>query len=304
MLRPWRGCGPRSPGLCPPITPSRTGRRSPGSTHAPTWPGRPPGAVLPDLVADLAALQAVLHRTEEESIRRRLWSPGGKLAALIAMANAASGRRRQARDWWVAARHAADASGDRDLRVWVRGYEAMSVLYARRPLEAALKRADEAMAIAGPRPCAAVLEAMAARDQALAIRGDGDAAGETSAVMERLFGTLPPAPADDRLSVHAWPETALRHTQAFVFTHSGDGRAADRAVTADLYVPVYTEPPTTPRPHSAGAGSRSAPGGRRPRRVSPCWPPAGRAPSSASPSVSPWPREAGGPTPRLRRPRS
>lgn len=196
---------------------------------------RTPGAILSDLAADLTALQGAIRRASDEYIRRRLCSPGGKLAALVAMTTATLGDHRRARDWWATARHAADASDDQDLQVWVRGYEAMSSLYARRPLHVVLKRADEAITIAGQRhPCAAVLEAMAARAQALAIRGDSDAAEETVMAMERLFETLPTASADDRLSVTVWPETGLRHTQAFVFTHTSSTQAADRAVDAAL----------------------------------------------------------------------
>lgn len=195
----------------------------------------PPEVVLPNLAADLTAIQAAIRQASDEALRRRLCSPGGRLAALVAMTTGALGDHRQARDWWAAARHAADASGDRDLQVWVRGYEAMSSLYARRPLKVVLKRAEEAIAIAGDRrPGAAVLEAMAARAQALAIGGDRAAAEKTVTAMNRLFEALPASSADDRLSVTAWPETALRHTQTFVFTHTGHMRAADQAAAAAL----------------------------------------------------------------------
>ncbi|WP_026402710.1 helix-turn-helix domain-containing protein [Actinomadura rifamycini] len=189
----------------------------------------PPGALLPDLAHDLVRLQRIVRAVDDAGARRGLCAPAGKLAALVAMTVATLGHARQARDWWKTARHTADASADRNLRVWVRGYESMSALYAGRPLAPVLRLADEAIAIAGSSSGAAVLEAMAARAQALALLGrTGDAAGAVRA-MEDRFERLPQAPADERLSTGAWPETALRHTAAFTYTCVRDAARAERA---------------------------------------------------------------------------
>lgn len=194
----------------------------------------PPEKLLPDLAADIVTLQNSIRTANSDTAKKGLCGPAGKLAALVAMTVATLGEPRQARDWWKTARHTADASPDRDLKVWVRGYEAMNALYSGRPLPLVLKRADEAVAIAGDTCGAAVMEALASRAQALALLGRAQDAEETIQTMQERFGGLPAATADDRLSTSAWPETALRHTAAFTYTHTGNAVCADRAQTAAL----------------------------------------------------------------------
>ncbi|MGI5201644.1 hypothetical protein ACQEU6_08690 [Spirillospora sp. CA-108201] len=195
----------------------------------------PPNALVSDLAADLVALLNSVQSTPGGAVREDLCGPAGKLAALMAMTVSNLGHRRHARDWWKTARHTADASRDLDLRVWVRGYEAMNALYSARPLSMVLRLSQDAVRIAGPRTGAAVLEAMAARAQALSMmdgRAEDAAAamGELADRWERLPSTTP----DDRLATGAWPETALHHTAAYTYTHTGDTALAERARTAAL----------------------------------------------------------------------
>lgn len=131
----------------------------------------PPHELLPDLAADLVSLLTSIRTISEGATRNDLCGPAGKLAALMAMTVSTLGERRHARDWWKTARHAADASRDQDLQVWVRGYEAMNSLYSRRPLSVVLRLADQAIAIGGRAAGAAALEAMASRAQAPAMMG-------------------------------------------------------------------------------------------------------------------------------------
>jgi transcriptional regulator with XRE-family HTH domain len=195
----------------------------------------PPELLLPALAHDLVRLQRTIRTTGGEGLRLSLCAPAGKLASLIAMTVATLGQPRQARDWWKTARHSADASNDRDLKIWVRGYEAMSALYSGRPLPLVLKLADEAIAIAGTSPGGAVLEAMAARAQVLAMLDDRASEAEaTIRAMEDRFGRLPHTTADDRLTTGAWPETALQHTAAFTYTNTGNTAEAERAQIAAL----------------------------------------------------------------------
>jgi hypothetical protein len=114
----------------------------------------------------------------------------------------------------------------------------MQALYERRPVEMVLSRAEEAISIAGDRPRAAVLEAMAARAQALATLGRAREAEECIRQMERLFSALPGSSAHERMSPRAWPETGLRHTQSWVLTHTGHRDAArSQEVALALYPP-------------------------------------------------------------------
>ncbi|XVQ10303.1 helix-turn-helix domain-containing protein [Spirillospora sp. CA-255316] len=194
----------------------------------------PPEVLLPELAHDLVRIQHAIRAAEGESLRQSLCAPAGKLAALVAMTVATLGETRQARDWWKTARHIANASTDRDLQVWVRGYEAMSALYSQRPLPLVLRLADEAIAIAADSPGAAVLEAMAGRAQALAVLGHREEAEATVHAMEDRWSRLPHTTADERLSTGAWPATALHHTAAFTYTHTRNASAAGREQEAAL----------------------------------------------------------------------
>jgi hypothetical protein len=198
----------------------------------------PAAELLRDLAVDVVALQQRIRATADEGRRRDLCRPGGQMAMLMALTVGALGNKREARQWSQTARHIADASADTDLRVWVRGYEAMQALYERRPPELVLWRAEEAISIAGDRPRAAVLEAMAARAQALATLGREREAEDGIRQMETLFSALPGASAHERMSPRAWPETGLRHTQSWVFTHIGHPDAArDQEAALALYPP-------------------------------------------------------------------
>ncbi|MFD0850876.1 helix-turn-helix domain-containing protein [Actinomadura adrarensis] len=202
----------------------------------------PPRVLLPALAHDLVRLQSAIRAARGAQLRRDLCGPAGKLAALVAMTIATVGEARQARDWWVTARHTADSSNDLDLRVWVRGYEAMSSLYAGRPLSMVLRRADEALEIAGDGSGAAVLEAMAGRAQALAVIGRAAEAEAMIRIMEDRFSRLPQTTPDERLSTGAWPETGLRHTAAFTYTYTRNAAEADRAQAAALALYPTTMP--------------------------------------------------------------
>jgi transcriptional regulator with XRE-family HTH domain len=202
--------------------------------HGHAFLATPPEVLLPDLAHDLVRLQRTIRITSGEALRQSLYQPAGKLAALVAMTVASLGLPSQARDWWKTARHAADASADRELKIWVRGYEAMSALYAGRPAALVLRLADEAIAIAGTSPGGAVLEAMAGRAQVLAMLGRDVEAEATIHAMQDRFARLPATTADERLSTGTWPETALRHTAAFTFTYTRNAAQAERAQTAAL----------------------------------------------------------------------
>lgn len=194
-----------------------------------------PDVLLPDLAADLVTLLDSIRSVGGDTVRQDLCAPAGKMAALMAMTVATLGERRHARDWWKTARRTADASGDRGLKVWVRGYEAMNALYSERPVSVVLRLANEAIEIAGDAAGAEVLEAMASRAQALAMMdGRGREAENAIHDLEERFTRLPSAAPDDRLATGSWPETALHHTAAFTYTHTGDSVQAERARTAAL----------------------------------------------------------------------
>ncbi|GLZ08737.1 hypothetical protein Acsp03_62030 [Actinomadura sp. NBRC 104412] len=205
----------------------------------------PPRLMLPTLAQDLVHLQHIIRDTKGtglRSLRQSLSGPAAKLAALVAMTVATLGDPRQARDWWKTARHTADASTDLNLRVWVRGHEAMSALYSLRPIPLVLRLADEAIGLAGESGGAAMMEAMASRAQALAILGRAAEAENVIHELETQFARLPQAPVEDRLRTGAWPETGLHHTAAFTYSYTGSYPLAERAQEAALALYPETMP--------------------------------------------------------------
>ncbi|MBT2207032.1 hypothetical protein [Actinomadura sp. NEAU-AAG7] len=194
----------------------------------------PPDQLLPDLAADVVTLLAALQSARGSNMRA-LCGPAGKLAALTAMTVSTLGQRRHARDWWKTARHASDASKGRDLRMWVRGYEAMNALYSGRPLSMVLRLSQDAIQIGGNHVGAAALEAMATRAQALSMmEGRADEAATAMRDLVDRWEHLPASEPDDRLATGAWPETALHHTAAYVYTYTGEAALAEQAQTAAL----------------------------------------------------------------------
>lgn len=181
--------------------------------HGHTFLTTPPNELLPDLAADLVGLMDSINVVPDSGTREDLCGPAGKMAALMAMTASALGERRHARDWWKTARHAADASRDQGLKVWVRGYEATNSLYSGRPLSVVLRLSEQAIAIADESAGAAAMEAMASRSQALAMMGRAEEADAALHELQERWTGLPAASADDRLATGAWPETALQHTE-------------------------------------------------------------------------------------------
>ncbi len=194
----------------------------------------PPDQLLPDLAADIVTLLAGVQ-SAKGSTKPALCGPAGKLAALTAMTASNLGQQRHARDWWSTARHAADASKDRDLRTWVRGHEAMNALGWGRPLPVVLRLSQDAIQIGGDHGGAAALEAMATRAQALSMMdGRADEAAAAMRALTDRWQRLPASAPDDRLTTGAWPETALHHTAAFTYTHIEETALAEQARTAAL----------------------------------------------------------------------
>ncbi len=86
---------------------------------------RPAGALIHDLSADLVAVGDLLERHFGTPEEPGLFRVGAGLSCLLAIDLADSGDERAARRAWIAAEHAADASGDQALRAWVRRREAL-----------------------------------------------------------------------------------------------------------------------------------------------------------------------------------
>ncbi|MET8159279.1 helix-turn-helix transcriptional regulator [Sphaerisporangium sp. NPDC005289] len=139
---------------------------------------QPATEALDDLLVDLAILQQQMSiATPEQSARLQ------RIAAWMSTMHAnlltRLGEYGPARRWWRTARQAADASHDADMRVWVRGAEAVFGLYSPRPVETVLTLARDAQTLAAGRTTPGLLQAVGAEAQALAVMGRRQEARES-----------------------------------------------------------------------------------------------------------------------------
>lgn len=174
------------------------------------------------LIADLAALRQTLDRAKPE-YRAGLQRSMAWLSKLYADTLTCLGELGQAHRWWATARNAADASGDLDLRVRVRGKESVMSLYSLRPPEKALTLAREAQRIAGGMTSTSVLEALAGEAQALALLGRDR---EARAALQRLFVM---ADKVSNRNEFDWSEDSTWFVASWVHSFGGPAKAAEQA---------------------------------------------------------------------------
>ncbi|GII96670.1 hypothetical protein Ssi02_69010 [Sinosporangium siamense] len=195
---------------------------------------RPAQQVNGDLLVDLLTLQrqitspgrvdlTELHRVlatlaaYEGSVLTRLANPGAALR------------------WYRTARAAADASGERDLRVRIRAHEAGHSLYGLRDPATVLRLTDRAEQIAGDAPSTGLAMTLRIKAHALAAMGRHDEARQAL----RLFLTV--AAADVPAVAGFWEPSAdgrVDFTAAQVHGAAGRVREAGEAVERILRSPV------------------------------------------------------------------
>lgn len=213
----------------------------------------PPARLIADLAADTVEVRGLLQRAHTPPLRTGLYRVSAQMSALMAMALHHMGEPRVAWRWWRTARRAADATGDADLRVWVRGKEAGQSLYGGRPGTVVIALADEARALAGDTPRPGLAPALAARTVALARTGRAADTRAALAELGEVFQALPSAVTDDHVSVFGWSEQSLRNTESHAYTLIADTIRAGAAAEAALacYPPAVRRGPAQVRLHQA-----------------------------------------------------
>lgn len=161
------------------------------------------------------------------------------LTMVLAKCLANAGQIREARTWWSTAEHAATASGDTDLHLWVSAERLVHGLYERRPAEVLLARA-EAVLPAGSRPAPGrgLAEMQAIRAQLLASAGRP---AEATAALRQARSVLEQVAREVSRpgSIANWNESNVAYTQAWVHAHAGDTAKLDRTVaTARAHLAV------------------------------------------------------------------
>ena len=175
---------------------------------------RPVGSLIEDLTADIITVGHLLDRHHPPLVRAGLLRVSAGLSGLLAVSFDDIGQRRSARVAWATARHAADASGDRDLSVWARAREAEMAVYAGRPDQVVADLAGDAIRIANGAPSAGLARAHSAKAVVAAARGDTGAARSALITLSEMTGQV----------VDGWGEKNLWWNEAYVRTMVGDAR--------------------------------------------------------------------------------
>lgn len=206
------------------------------------------GTLIQDLTADFLAVARLLDRGNSPRTQAGLFRVSAGLSGLLATEFGDLGDRRAARLSWRAARRAADASGDRDLAVWVRAKEADDARWMGTATSALAVQVNEAVAIAGGTPGYGLFRAHTVRAELAA--GRGDHAGARAAMRDflRTMEHLPPSANAPDAAVSLFEsgvgEAFLGWHEAYVRTLIGDERAgavAERAIAgypAEISGPV------------------------------------------------------------------
>ncbi|MEV5409185.1 helix-turn-helix transcriptional regulator [Thermopolyspora sp. NPDC052614] len=183
---------------------------------------RPPAQVRDQLVADLAALQWSLTQARPEH-KTDLQRCVAWMSTLHAGILTCLGEVGQARRWWATARHAADASGDLDMRVRVRGKEAVMGFFSFRGPESVITLSREAREMAGGLASTSVLQALGGEAEALALMGRDAEARE---VLGRFFALADKVGERSELG---WTPDTTWCVASWVHSYGGSAKAADKA---------------------------------------------------------------------------
>ncbi|MFD0683065.1 XRE family transcriptional regulator [Actinomadura fibrosa] len=203
---------------------------------------RPPGTLVGDITADIVAVGRLLKVHEATDDVPGLLRVSAGLSGLLAIDLGYVGRRHEARTAWRTAQRAADASGDRELQVWVRGRAAQDAHWTGRPDHVVIGLADEAIEIADGAPSGGKARAHAARASVAADQGDADGAKRSLVALKDTFDRLPDD--DAGLSELTFRETQLRWNESYAHTQIGDRRAE---ATLDDALALYSASATRPR---------------------------------------------------------
>jgi transcriptional regulator with XRE-family HTH domain len=194
-----------------------------------------PANLIPDLAADLVTVRSIAAHISDQNPEYRGWCRiGGVLSGLMAKSLGNLGNTRASRQWWNTAQHVADASGDLNLSLWVRGQHIIHGLYENRPVQVLLRQAEDAAELAHGHICAGAADVSTGMAQISVLTGDYVAAAQELGRTQDILNRLPQAITQDTGSAMGWGETKLRYTETWVHAHAGNEGKADSAVQRAL----------------------------------------------------------------------
>ncbi|MEV4333602.1 helix-turn-helix transcriptional regulator [Streptomyces sp. NPDC049597] len=182
----------------------------------------PPGPMLAVLLRHLSDVENLAADRQPAAVQVRLSELTAMLATLVADALMKLGELDRSQAWYGTARHAADDSGNTELRARVRAQAAMLPFYYG-PLSAAVALSRDARMICRGRPTATGAFAAAAEARALAKLGDSEGAEAALRYAAEMFEQVGSRGEDDAFS---FPE------RRFLLYRSGTLTALGRTVEA------------------------------------------------------------------------
>jgi hypothetical protein len=183
-----------------------------------------------ELAAELVEIPRAIDGARSPRVRAGLQRVGAQLSAALAMALLDLRAHRAHRRAWRTARHAADASGDRDLQVWVRAREAHNARWYR-PARVSVGLNDAAIELAGGRPSAGLAQAYANRAMMLSAGGDEEGARSALGELDNVFARLPASAT--RAPLWDYRECSVAATEGWLYAWLGDPKA-ERALDREL----------------------------------------------------------------------
>ncbi|RBQ19968.1 hypothetical protein DP939_09005 [Spongiactinospora rosea] len=197
---------------------------------------QPPAVVRAGITSDVIALQQALAAPAVRA-PTDLQRVASQMAIIQANVLTRLGEYDAARRWWLTARHAAEASGDLNMRVWAMGYEAVFALYTPRSPHSAVALARKARALAGKSQNAGMLHAVSAEAQGLAVLGREKEALEVLHYLHDLCERVSPS------EVFTWGPDSVWFVTSWVHSFVGSDRTADeacdKALAAERNSPRY-----------------------------------------------------------------
>ena len=184
---------------------------------------RPPAQARDDLLVDLLSLrrQMIVPGADVTELQRVLAAlstlHGGVLTRL--------GDHGAALRWWRTARHAADAVGDPDLRLLVRGEEAGFGLYGQRDPATVLRLLDNADRIKGGSRSVWRADLTRTRAKALSLLGRHE---QAKTAVRALVGAAPDDATAGPIPT-LWVADQIHFAESWVYAAAGDESAADEA---------------------------------------------------------------------------
>jgi tetratricopeptide (TPR) repeat protein len=180
----------------------------------------PPLRLLCDVLLEFTAVRKAIERRQPVDLQERLCRMAAQLAGLCGMIMIDLGDHRMARSFFRTGRTAADETGDRALRAWVRAREALVPLYYGDPREA-LALAKKSRDLAGQTPCAARTMAPVVEARALAMLAGNN--GARKDVVDQAKRALSRARAAfAQMSTDAQEDAAFGYTERQLYFYQGD----------------------------------------------------------------------------------